>query len=74
MSAQSDLIIEDMNNARDAAYNQIEDAINDLFGLGVPESAILLSVRVIYTELAEAKEKEEKNEKKNDIASWWHCR
>ena len=60
MSAQSDLFIEDMNNARDAAYNQIEDAINDLFVLGVSESAILLSVRVIYTELTETKEKEDK--------------
>ena len=58
MSAQSDLFIEDMNNAREAAYNQIEDAINDLFVLEVSESAILLSVRVIYTELREAKEKE----------------
>ena len=59
MSAQSELYIEDMNNARDAAYNQIEDAINDLFALDVSESAILLSVRVIYNGLKEAKEKEE---------------
>ena len=58
MSAQSDLFIEDMNNARDAAYTQIEDAINDLFVLDVSESAILLSVRIIYNDLKEAKEKE----------------
>ena len=60
MSAQSDLFIEGMNNARDAAYNQIEDAINDLFVLDVSESAILLSVRIIYNDLKEAKEKEAK--------------
>ena len=59
MSAQSDLFIEDANNAREAAYTQIEDAINDLFVLDISESAILLSVRVIYSELKEAKEKEE---------------
>lgn len=58
MSAQSDLFIEDMNNARDAAYTQIEDAINDLFVLDVSESAILLSVRIIYNDLKEAKEEE----------------
>ena len=60
MSAQSDLYIEEMNAACEAAYNQIEDAINDLFVLGVAESAILLSVRITYNELKEAKEKEEK--------------
>ena len=60
MSAQSDLYIEDMNDTRDAAYTQIEDAINDLFVLDVPESAILLSVRVIYNDLKETKEKEDK--------------
>ena len=58
MSAQSDLYIEEMNAARELAYNQIEDAINDLFALGISESAILLSVRILYSELAEAKEKE----------------
>ena len=60
MSAQSDLYIEDMSNACEAAYSQIEDAIEDLFVLDISESAILLSVRIIYNELKEAKEKEEK--------------
>ena len=60
MDAVKQLCIEDINNARDAAYNQIEDAIIDLFRLGIVESAILLSVRVIYNDLAEAKEKEDK--------------
>ena len=60
MSAADEIYIEEMNSARELAYNQIEDAINDLFSLGIAESVILLSVRVIYTELAEAKEKEDK--------------
>ena len=60
MSAQSDLFIEEMNAARELAYNQIEDAINDLFVLEVSESAILLSIRIIYSGLKEAKEKKEK--------------
>ena len=58
MSAQSDLFIEDANNAREAAYDQIEDAVIDLFVLEVSESAILLSIRIIYNDLKEAKEKE----------------
>ena len=58
MSAADEIYIEEMNNARNAAYNQIEDAINDLFVLDISESAILLSVRVIYNDLKEAKEKE----------------
>lgn len=56
MGAQNKLDIIDMNNARDNAYNQIQDAVNDLFSLGIAESAILLSVRVIYHDLEEAKE------------------
>ena len=60
MSAADEIYIEEMNSARELAYNQIEDAINDLFALGISESAILLSVRILYSELTEAKEKEEK--------------
>ena len=60
MSAADEIYIEDMNNVLDAAYTQIEDAIKDLFVLDVSESAILLSVRIIYNELKEAKEEEEK--------------
>ena len=60
MSAADEIYIEEMNSARELAYNQIEDAINDLFVLDVSESAILLSVRILYSELKEAKENEEK--------------
>ena len=59
MSAQSELYIEERNYALEEAYNRIEDAIKDLFVLEVSESVILLSVRIIYNELKEAKEKEE---------------
>ena len=58
MSAQSDIYIEEAIAACEVAYDKIEDAIKDLFVLGVSESAILLSVRIIYNELKEAKEKE----------------
>lgn len=51
MSAQSESIIEDMNNIRDAAYDKIKEAVRDLYGLGVAESAILLSLRIIYRDI-----------------------
>lgn len=60
MGAQSKLDIIDMNNTVEAAYTQIEAAVEDLFCLDIAESAILLTVRIIYNDLEEAKEEEDK--------------
>lgn len=47
-----DEIIEGMqNNAITNGYNTLEDAIRQLLNAGIPESAILLSVRVIYHDI-----------------------
>ena len=51
MGAQSELIIQDMNEALETNYNQIEDAIRNLLVLGVAESAIIMSVRIIYRDI-----------------------
>ena len=58
MSAQSEILIQDMNDAADAAYARIEDAVKDLYSLGVVESAIVLSVHIFYSEIREEKETE----------------
>ena len=52
MSA-SDFIINDMNAMREAAYDQIENAIRDLYALNTAESAIVMSVRIIYRDIEE---------------------
>ena len=51
MAAQSELIIQDMNEILETNYNQIENAIRNLRGLGVAESAIIMSVRIIYRDI-----------------------
>lgn len=48
MGAQKELWIHEMNAALETNYNQIEDAIRNLYALGVAESAIIMSVRIIY--------------------------
>lgn len=60
MGAVKEFYIEETDNAREAAYNQIQDALNDLFSLGVVESVILLTVCAIYNESKKAKEEENK--------------
>lgn len=56
MGAQSELMIQEMNEALETAYNQIEDAIRNLYALDVAESAILLSVRIIYRNIKDGEE------------------
>ena len=58
LESTSDSVIRDMNDTVDAAYAQIEDAVKDLYSLGVAESAILLSVQIFYSEMREEKETE----------------
>lgn len=52
MSAQSELIIEDMNNALDAAWLQLENATRDLLAFGKTEAQITLSVRIVCADVA----------------------
>lgn len=53
MSAADDVYIEEMNAARERAYNQIENAIRELYALNTAECAIVLSVRIIYRDIVE---------------------
>ena len=53
MSFTTEDIINDINEKNVAAYDKIEEAVKELYYLGVAESAILLSVRIMYNEITE---------------------
>lgn len=59
MSFIGDYIIEDINKRNEAAYEKIREGVEELAQLSVAESAILMSVRMIYADYEEEKGKEE---------------
>ena len=60
MTAESEIIIQDIQNALDAAWLQLEDATRDLFLFNLTESQITLHVRVIIADIREEQENKEK--------------
>lgn len=58
MGAQSELIIQNMNEALERNYKQIENAIRNLYALDVAESAITMSVCIIYRGIIDEGENE----------------
>lgn len=58
MSFTEEYIIEDINKRNEEAYEKIREGVEELAQLSVAESAILMSVRMIYADYEEEKEKE----------------
>ena len=56
MSKTQESVINDLNDKSTAAYVNIENAVHELYYLGVPESAITLSVRIFYRDIEDETE------------------
>lgn len=67
MGAQKTIVIEEMEKARQDAYAKIDYAMRDLFALGVPESAILMSVRMIYADIRDLEEQQNQEDAKCNL-------
>lgn len=53
MSYMTGEVIKDINEKSTNAYDKIEEAVRELRSIGVSESAITLSVRVLYRDIDE---------------------
>lgn len=53
MSATTEDVINDLNTRNEIAYTILVEAVRELYMIGISESAITLSVRMIYRDITE---------------------